>query len=316
MEDLPAKIPSSLEVDSRITRLDDNTFAANLTTNFCIGAVPNGGYVATIFLRVAREYLSPRRQLDTVVSHWEFLNRTAPGPVVLVVEEVKPGRSMTVLHVSLYQGALQLDQHPWITPGKSQKVVSAYLTNRLIEAEEGLTLSTGWSMQPPPPPPPAQDFELLRVSALRQMVFYTPRHGQQAGGPSPLDCWMRMLSGERFTNPDLGFVVDATAAMIPEAFRPKTRDEPVREGSGFPFNKRFWYPTLAMNMDVKRALPEEGEEWLFLRTQTKQIYNGRFDTEVLVLDKHGRLIAISQQTAMMVDFDRNTKLKASKESKI
>lgn len=33
-----AKIPASLEQESAVTRLDDKTFAANLSPSFCIGA--------------------------------------------------------------------------------------------------------------------------------------------------------------------------------------------------------------------------------------------------------------------------------------
>lgn len=28
---------------------------------------------------------------------------------------------------------------------------------------------------------------------------------------------------------------------------------------------KFWYPTLLLNIDVKKSLPEEGCEWLFVR---------------------------------------------------
>jgi hypothetical protein len=28
---------------------------------------------------------------------------------------------------------------------------------------------------------------------------------------------------------------------------------------------KFWYPTLLLNIDVKKSLPEEGCDWLFVR---------------------------------------------------
>ncbi|OTA00716.1 hypothetical protein A9Z42_0009860 [Trichoderma parareesei] len=320
-----AKVPASLEQESVVTRLDDKTFAANLSPSFCIGAVPNGGYVATIFLRVAKEYLTPRNQPDTITAHWEFLNRTISGPAILTIEEAKPGRSITVLHVSLYQGNL-LSQAPWISIGegkqKSEKVVAAYLTNRSIAAEKGISYATGWSLQPSSAPP--ADFSKLlanqdpqwgpldlliqrRVTAIQQLrFFYNRKAFANSEGVSSFDLWMCNTSGEAFTAPALGFVVDSTAAFITEMHRPRTEDDPPAAGGALTRKTGLWYPTLAMNLEVKKAFPEGGEQWLFVRTSSKQVLNGRFDVEVIVLDMAGDLVALSHHVAMIVSSDRNT----------
>ncbi|KAL6863703.1 thioesterase-like superfamily domain-containing protein [Trichoderma novae-zelandiae] len=321
-----AKIPASLEQESAVTRLDEKTFAANLSPSFCIGSVPNGGYVATIFLRVAKEYLTPRNQPDTIAAHWEFLNRTISGPAILAVEEAKPGRSISVLHVSLYQGNL-VPQAPWISTGggkqKSEKVVVAYLTNRSIAAEKGISYSTGWSLQPSPPPLPARFSKLLadqdpgwgaldlliqrRVTAIQQLRFFYNRDAfAKSGSATTFDLWTCSSNGEPFTAPALGFVVDSTAAFIMEMHRPRTKDDPPAAGGALTRKTGLWYPTLAMNLEVKKALPEEGEQWLFVRTSSKQVYNGRFDVEVIVLDRAGDLVALSHHVAMIVSSEKNT----------
>jgi len=68
---------------------------------------------------------------------------------------------------------------------------------------------------------------------------------------------------------------------------------------------KYWYPTVVMNVDVKKALPEEGVRWLFCRSMAKQIKNGRLDLEVVVLDSSGELIALSHHVCLVVSAGRN-----------
>ena len=68
---------------------------------------------------------------------------------------------------------------------------------------------------------------------------------------------------------------------------------------------KFWYPTLLLNIDIKKSLPEEGVEWLFSRVVTKQIKNGRMDIEITILDEGGEIVALSQHVALVVGTERN-----------
>lgn len=67
----------------------------------------------------------------------------------------------------------------------------------------------------------------------------------------------------------------------------------------------FWYPTLLLNLDVKKALPKEGVKFLFSRLQTKSIRNGRYDLEVLIYDEGGELVALSHHVCFAVSSERN-----------
>ena len=60
-----------------------------------------------------------------------------------------------------------------------------------------------------------------------------------------------------------------------------------------------------MNLEVKKTLPPEGVEWLFVRVRPKQIKNGRMDLEVVILDEQGDIVALSQHVCLILDAARN-----------
>ncbi|KAH8667206.1 thioesterase-like superfamily-domain-containing protein [Ilyonectria robusta] len=304
----------SFDKDSQVSKLDDTTFAANLTKAFCVGTVPNGGYVASIFLRVASAYLSPRNQPDPIAAHWQFLNATHEGPAILVVENTKPGRGVSVIHITLYQGGL-LPQAPWVSP-QSKKRAVAYITNSLLAGENGITFATGFDVKDPPPPVNLKqldkgsdaNWERLHmaimdyVPILNNLEFYSPKGCTFR--PATYDFWVRMANVEGFTNAALGYLSDAGPPLLVETFRPSGPESAIPEG-GFAFDKRFWYPTVTMSLDVKKALPVEGEEWLRMRVAAKVLKNGRYDAEVILFDCNGEVVALSNHVALAVDVERN-----------
>jgi hypothetical protein len=81
---------------------------------------------------------------------------------------------------------------------------------------------------------------------------------------------------------------------------------------------KFWYPTVLLNMDVKKALPEEGVEFLFLRSQAKRIQNGRLDLEVTIWDAKGDVVVLSHHVCLVLGAERNTaqRRRNSDESKL
>lgn len=79
---------------------------------------------------------------------------------------------------------------------------------------------------------------------------------------------------------------------------------------------KYWYPTLLLNLDVKKSLPEEGVEWLFVRVNTKVIRNGRIDLEVVIMDEGYEIVALSHHVAFAVDAGRNLAERKTGASKI
>jgi acyl-CoA thioesterase FadM len=79
---------------------------------------------------------------------------------------------------------------------------------------------------------------------------------------------------------------------------------------------KYWYPTLLLNLDIKKPLPEEGVEWLFVRVESKVIKNGRMDLEVVIMDENGEVVALSQHVAFAVSAERNLAERKTGVSKI
>lgn len=281
--------------------------------------------MASIFLRVAQAHLGPKGHPDTMIGHWEYLGRTKTGSAVLVVEETKLGRTMSVVHISLHQDGL-LSKAPWVSPD-SRREVTAYITNCDLTKEKGVSLPTNWTVSPAPPPvnfslllngqdPYWQRYVLLPIMNLVPIIHHVEFYYPRTGRPSLADhdLWMRLANGEKFKQTDLGFIVDASAPFIVEGYRREDPDMSEPEESDSITLQSFWYPTLTLNLDVKKRLPQAGSEWLRLRQSTKQIRHGRLDLEFLVFDTAGELVAISHHVAMAVDSARN--YAARKPSKI
>lgn len=134
--------------------------------------------------------------------------------------------------------------------------------------------------------------------ASTNVQFYFPRKVQL--DRSIADEWMHFNNGERFTMESLGYVAD-TFPQIVEAYRGDPSVQPA-DGRAWP---KFWYPTLLLNLEIKKVLPPEGVEWLFVRVRAKQIKNGRMDLEVIILDAGGDLVALSQHVSLVVGAERN-----------
>lgn len=234
--------------------------------------------------------LAKQNQPHTLSMHVEFLRRTESGPATFKVDNIKLGRQTSTVHVHLSQG------------GRDEVV--AYVTNTNIDKEEGLTFDTQYTMTPPPPPvdlaklekneDPNWDmegqvpFHKFR-KASQKLIWCFPKHGHVKR--SIADEWICFRDGQNFTQTSLGFAAD----MFPQIV------EFWRDKSSGP----FWYPTLLLNLDVKKALPEEGVKWLQVRVETKQIKNGRMDLEVHVYDAGGDLVALSHHVTFVLSAERN-----------
>ncbi|SMQ52419.1 unnamed protein product [Zymoseptoria tritici ST99CH_3D7] len=292
-----------------VQQTDSHTYTADFKEAWCIGSVPHGGYVTAIFQTVVKKHfettLRKQHQPHTLALHLDFLRRTQTGTAKFVVKDVKLGRQTSVVHVTLSQG-------------KREEVVG-YITNSNLAKEEGITFSTNWKPHPQRLPVNISSLEsntdanwaelkewpnVAFRKATAQIRSWFPRNGQVS--QNIYDEWMCLRDPtERWTNEKLGFIVDLFP-QICETFILEGVDQYTPDGKGVHGKKiPFWYPTLLLNLDVKKALPEGGVKFLFTRLQTKQIKNGRYDLEVVVMDEEGDVVALSHHVCFAVGAERN-----------
>jgi hypothetical protein len=216
--------------------------------------------------------------------------------------------------------------HVTLSQANREEVVG-YITNSNISKEAGVSFATNWEPTPPVLLGDVSMFESDRDpnwaerkqwpfhdfrKATQQIRAWFPRKGQAQ--QNVIDEWLCLKNGENWTNESLGSIVDTFPQVIesylldgvdPYAVEIERTMTPEQQKAMLK-QARLWYPTLLLNMDVKKALPEQGVKWLMVRLQTKQIKNGRFDLEIVVLDAEGDLVALSQHVCLAVDSSRNT----------
>ncbi|KAI9851125.1 MAG: hypothetical protein M1838_004460 [Thelocarpon superellum] len=296
--------PESFAVATTVTPTSSHAYAAHFPAEWCIGAVPHGGYVTSVFQQVASTHfataLAAQQQPHTISLHLEFLRRTVVGPADFEVRDAKAGRQTSNVQITLRQGG--------------REVVTGFLIQSNMRLDFGLSLPTDYALHPAPI---AADISKLRRDAdpewarmpdvpfskfrkaTQRVHFFTPRHGQRHA--SITDQWLSFVNGERFTNESIGFVADMFLQPV-ENYRP-SKGSSDSETSGW---VRHWYPTLVLNLEPKKLLPDEGVEFLFVRARSKQIQKGRMDLEVTVLDETGDIVALSNHLALIMSASRNT----------
>lgn len=154
--------------------------------------------------------LSSQNQPHTIALHLSFLRRTQVGPALFTVKTLKLGRQTSILSISLSQDGIE------------EAVCT--LTQSNISIETGVSYDTKWALDPPPAKVDLQklsadgeygDWRIEREEemaykgfrkATAKCEFAFPKRGQRK--PASGDEWIRMRSGEKWTNASIGYLAD------------------------------------------------------------------------------------------------------------
>ncbi|KAK5174296.1 uncharacterized protein LTR77_001376 [Saxophila tyrrhenica] len=260
-----------------------------------------------------RTTLAKHQQPDTLSCYVQFLRPAAVGQALISLQDVQLSKTTSTLHATLHQS------------NKDRVVAYFTIFNRLTT--KGMSLPTPYTPSPPIPP---ISFPLLRAGHDPLWTnFHRPydispntrflsnfhiavertAHADKRTMQSYLG-WAHPHS--RWTTASLGVACDlflpasenffdsyrSAQGMADEAVSVETSGH---KGTSVPWTRPYWYLTLNVSIEVKRALPEEGVEWLFIRMRTKEVVEGKIDVSGEVWDAEGRLVAVTQQLWVVVE---------------
>ena len=234
-----------------------------------------------------------------------YLRRTAEGPALITVQDVKLGARTSTIHITLSQ------EDPSNPPNSlvQSALLVGYITISDPVAEVGVSGETGWKLCPPAPPgnPVAGSWVLTSTlfpkfrHAANRVEIYAPGPGQNpVQKKGILDTWARLrpIGGQddkpKWTDEGVAFLADMYPMPVPSS---DFRSSPGRD---------FWFPTVTLNIDFKKQLPAGGMEWLYSRVQTRAVRNGRLDIDITIMGEDGEVVALGNQVALALDASRNT----------
>lgn len=291
-------------------------------------------------LAAARDHLASINQPDTMTTHLEFISATRVGPAIITVQEVKVGRRLSKLHISLWQGKGILTHAPWVSPSVTKCVILEYATQINLSTFTGMSFPMGFREADAQTRLVKPNLDALLdkgsdnvwaeslvpeasrslLKSLQRWRMFVPCYGLSA--PGVMDMWMCTRNGELITQAFLPYAVDsfpfdmyiylAPSELRAMLARPPQKDasegeKAQREGFAKKLSDlgNLWFPTVVMNLENKIALPDEGVGWLNLRITTKVMDNGKFDLDILVRNEDEEIVALSHHVSLMVSMERN-----------
>ena len=252
-------------------------YLAELNKHWTIGHKVHGGAMVALCANAGRTACEGQSsRLQPVAVSANFLAAPDPGPMRLQTEIRKRGRRISVVDVELTQGG-RIAVHAVVTLGEPEHYDDG--TEPLLSANPVLDL------MPPEPPadvaPIGPGHPLAGLVHLGEGCDVRPLLSSMGpatdGRPPVLQMWAR----PRGVAPDALF-----ALMCGDLSAPVT----------FAVERPGWAPTVQLTTLLRRV-PVDG--WLRVMCTCVEIGHDWFDEDHVVVDQAGRLVAQSQQLAMV-----------------
>jgi hypothetical protein len=260
---------SEFSAVTALTETGIGTFDGMVHPQWTIGGKPNGGYLLAMLGRAAAA-IGPHRHVIAASAH--YLHSPEPGPVRLVAEVLRAGRSASQVHARMLQ-----DGHPCVD---SLITISNLDADAKPYWDAGLPAAASAPfdacVRAPGISPAGLVVSIMGEVDLRLDPATLGFAAGQPSGRGELRGWLDLDGDEEFDPISLLYAVDA--------FPPATFDI---EASG-------WVPTLELSAYV-RALPAPGPVQVLQRAGL--IDAQRVDESCFVWDSGGRLVAKATQLA-------------------
>lgn len=253
------------------------------------------------------EYLHPCELLDSIVT-------------------------VTPLRVGVIASTIQIH----LTQNDKLKVI-ALATSTNFGKPIGPSAPTAWALHPPPAPRPDFDrvvskqpddnwipltFQGEIFPMTGRMFSLNPREGHTVDGV--LDAWNAYKSGERLHALHVALMTDLLPSLSDtllrnnglydahanfEAAQKTAREKPgemavITNTIADAMKLKLFNSTTVLDMEFKRRLPKDGIRFVFQRTATKMMLDGRMGIDITICDEDMQLLCTAQQVVLVLDISR------------
>ncbi|HSG91377.1 MAG TPA: thioesterase family protein [Pseudomonadales bacterium] len=264
---------AEFDQDTRVERIDDRRFGAEVDAGWNIGANPNGGYLLSLVSAAIAEAVEHPDPLSFTA---HYLRPGVPGaPCEIAVDLVRAGRTLSTVRATLTQ------------EGKARvEVIAAYGDLGLaVGVDSDITLA-----MPSLPPVEAcvprtgamQGIDIPMLDKLHVRMHPDQARPGAAGIPE-VSGWIRFADDRE---PDTRALL-----LFCDTFPPS------------PFGQLGligWVPTIELTVHVRRR-PAPG--WLVGRFRTDDLEDGRMIETGALWDSTGRLVAQCRQIGLVLQND-------------
>jgi len=255
--------------DTAVTRQDEFTYLGEVTDAWSIGGVANGGYSMAIATRALSDCLEHKDPLS-ITGH--YLSRAEPGPVILKIEKLSEGRSITTAVVRFIQS------------GKERIRFTASFTDFLKSSGDTL-----YEREPLKFPPISECIKMPYIEGFTPILEkqidrkFTPTsdwwNEDRNRDRASLDAYYSWPAGEQIDLLSLVFFLDT---MTPPVFN--------RLGA------RGWVPSIELTIHL-RAKPVPGP--VLMRGKTDFVTSGFLGEDDEIWDAGGNIVAEARQIAKL-----------------
>lgn len=251
--------------DILLTPAKPGTFSGQISQNWSISGVPNGGYLMAI---IANAMLQSSKMTATPTVTANFLNRSEPGEATILIERMATSRQFDRFEARLQQNGNEKVRAFGTFAGESNEcILESYETKspEITEPEKCL------------PVPEIPDYTLFGQMDIRLDPVCTGWLSGDLSDRSETKGWIKFKDKRPF---------DALSILlIADSFPPA-----VLASQGMV----AWVPTLEFSVNI-RSLPTT--TWLKGVFQTRFITCGLLEEDGEIWDQNGELVAISRQIA-------------------
>jgi acyl-CoA thioesterase len=251
--------------DIAVTLQDDGRYAGNISSNWSINEVPNGGYLMAL---VAKAMLQAGQIAATPIVTANFLRRCAPGAAAIAVERMSQSRQFERFEARLQQdGEEKIRAFGTFADEKNECILESYQAPPPDMADLSQSV----------PIPELPGFTIYRHLDIRLDPSCTGWFEGRLSDQSEIRGWIRFRDSRHFDVPSILLAADA----FPPA---------VLSSQGMV----AWVPTLEYSVSF-RNMPVT--DWLKCVFNTRYITCGLLEEDGEIWDADDNLVAISRQTA-------------------